>query len=244
MRPSLVPLLIAIALSAPFAASAKDGGAPPSLNATDREIMTSEAFLGAHPDLKHRLLGLDAYNRGEFEQAQKEFLRAARFADKPSQGLIGEMYWNGQGVAADRPLAYAWMDIAAERAYPILLVKREEYWSALTPEERDRAVAVGRTLIEEYGDAAAKPRLEKRLKQARRETTGSRVGSVGNLRINIPTASGWRTVRGEEYYAETFWKPEKYWHWQDFDWKNPGEGKVEVGDVISGRNVPPPEDTD
>lgn len=243
MRPMFAPLLVALALPLSPLVVAQEGSPPPSLNKTDREIMSSEAFLGAHPDLKHRLMGLDAYNRGEFETAQKEFLRAARYADKPSQGLLGEMHWKGQGVAADRPLAYAWMDIAAERAYPMLLVKREEYWAAMTPEERDRAIEVGRRLMDEYGDAAAKPRLEKRLKQARRETTGSRVGSVGNMRIHIPTASGWRTVRGEEYYAETFWKPEQYWQWQDFDWKNPGQGSVEVGEVMTGRDVPPP-DTD
>ncbi|WP_146907509.1 hypothetical protein [Arenimonas daejeonensis] len=244
MRPVLAPLLIALVLPLPPLVAAQEGSPPPSLNKTDREIMSSEAFLGAHPDLKHRLAGLDAYSRGEFETARKEFLRAARYADKPSQGLLGEMHWKGQGAAADRALAYAWMDIAAERAYPMLLIKREEYWAAMTPEERDRAIVVGRDLLDEYGDAAAKPRLEKRLKQARRETTGSRVGSVGNLQIQIPTANGWRTVRGEEYYAETFWKPEQYWQWQDFDWKHPGQGTVEVGDVMTGRDVPPPDADD
>lgn len=244
MRPFHAVLLFAIASALTPAVSARESAAPPSLNKTDREIMSSEAFLGAHPDLKHRLLGLDAYNGGEFDTARKEFLRAASYADKPSQGLLGEMHWKGQGGAADRALAYAWMDIAAERAYPMLLVKREEYWAALTPEERDRAIVVGRDLLAEYGDAAAKPRLEKRLKRARRETTGSRVGNVGNMRILIPTASGWRTVTGDEYYAETFWKPEQYWQWQDFDWKNPGQGSVEVGEVMTGRDVPPPDADD
>ena len=36
---------------------------------------------------------------------------------------------------------------------------------------------------------------------------------------------------GALYYADKYWKPEQYWHWQDRVWTQPPEGKVEVGPI-------------
>ena len=208
-------------------------------------MIGSEAFLGAHPYLKYRLRGLQHYGNGDWTRALEDFRRAARYGDKPAQGMIGEMHWNGEGVAVDRALAYAWMDIAAERAYPLLLAKREHYWAELDESERARAIEAGTAMYEEFGDPAAKPRLERLLRQARRNTTGSRVGSVGSLVIYIPTPAGMRQVDGSTFYQDKYWKPEQYWTWQDHDWKAPPRGTVSVGDVLTdpdAADVQPDED--
>ena len=78
----------------------------------DPAVLT-EGFLAAHPDLRWRAEGVRA-----------------------SQAMIAAMYWDGTGVVRDRPIAYAWMDLAAERMYHDFLLYREAYWNALDAGER------------------------------------------------------------------------------------------------------------
>lgn len=203
----------------------------------DPAVLT-EGFLAAHPDLRWRAEGVRSYEKKDYAVALAEFRRAAHYGDKPAQAMIAEMYWNGIGVERDRPLAYAWMDIAAERLYHDFLVRREGIWSALDAAEQRDALSRGQALMAEYGDDAAKPRLEKVLRREQRRGTGSRVGFVGNLTIvpfTGPLAGTGMTLTGEEYYAPKYWQPEKYWQLQDTIWKAPLKGRVKVGEV---ENVP------
>ncbi|MFY2763878.1 tetratricopeptide repeat protein [Arenimonas sp. MALMAid1274] len=197
----------------------------------DRRIITTEGFLTAHPDLRYRLEGLDAYEKGKHAEALGLFTRAAKYADKPSQSMLGEMHWKGLGVPVDRAMAYVWMDLAAERGYPLMVAKRESYWRDLDEAERARALSHGDKMYGEYGDDVAKARMRLMLRRERLWGTGSRVGSTGNLRIMIPTASGVRYVSGDDYYDRKFWQPDLYFQWQDQDWKRTGKATVEVGEV-------------
>ena len=224
-RTRIVTALLLALACAPLAAQ---DSTDPTRRPQEGVVLTSEAFLGAHPDLKYRLMGLDWHGQQNWERALEDFRHAARFGDKPAQGMLGEMYWNGQGVAADRAVAYAWMDLAAERGYPVLLARRELYWNAMDEGERARALVVGLPMYDEFGDDVAKPRLERRLQQARRSVTGSRLGTVGALKIIIPTVDGNVTVDGTAFWDEKYWEPEKYWHWQDHHWKKPPRGHVSV----------------
>src|SRR3546814_9279963 len=70
--------------------------------------------------------------------------------------MVAEMLWNGDGVERDRALAYAWMDLAAERGYAGFLGLRERYWSALDEAGRARALEAGQEVYAHYGDAAAR----------------------------------------------------------------------------------------
>jgi hypothetical protein len=224
------------------------GGTLPAMaqeaNADKDAIMTSDGFLSFHPDLRHRLSALGDYRKQNYADAFQSFKRAARFADKPSQGMLGEMLWNGLGVEADRASAYVWMDLAAERGYKMMLVKRENYWAEMTEEERARALEIGDALYLEYGDKYAKPRLEQRLRQARMRTTGGRTGFVGSLVIEVPTPGGSRSIDGSTYYKDEYWKPDQYWRMQDSDWKDYGEGIVEIGEIQSVGELTVPGDTD
>jgi hypothetical protein len=197
--------------------------------ALDKAILSSESFINAHPDLMHRTRGLMAYKNGKFEDAIIHFKRGAKFSDKPSQGMVAEMLWKGQGVIADRALAYAWMDLAAERLYPTMLVQREKYWSALNDTERERAINLGQELYQIYGDDIAKKRLAVALRRGKKSTTGSRTGAVGSLTIYIQTSSGSLSIDGSQYYQEKFWNPELYLQWQDQAWKKLPTGKVDIG---------------
>ena len=185
----LRPLACAVALASllPVAALAK--------GPNDSTILNSTGFLSAHPDLNWRLRGLDAYREGRFEEALKLFRKAARYADKPAQGMVAEMLWQGQGTARDKALAYAWMDLAAERNYPTMVLNRERYWKELDAAQRDDARARGKDVFAEYADAVAKPRLEAQLRRGR-NVTGSHAGGAAGRAVSITIAGpgGMRTI--------------------------------------------------
>lgn len=155
----------------------------PDLRAQDAQ--DTDAFLNRHPDLRYRKLGKEAQARGRLEEARRFYRLGARHADKLSQAALAEMWWNGQGGGQDRALAYAWMDLAAERGTEFLLVLRERYWAALTPDEQTRAVQEGQAVYAEFGDTVAQPRLERELRRGLSEVTGSRTGSVGGMRMLV-----------------------------------------------------------
>jgi uncharacterized protein len=205
----------------------------------DPRVLTSQGFLGAHPDLKWRLEGQQAFEDGQGELALGYFRRAAKFADKPAQGMIGEMLWKGDLVEQDRAAAYAWMDLAAERLYRPMLIRREVFWRSLTAAERERALEIGRGLYAEYGDDVAKARMERKLRSERRKMTGSRTGFVGALQIVIPTLSGDVTIDGSAYYHPDYWQPERYWAWQEKGWKDPPRGTVDVGPIAPSKEGKP-----
>jgi hypothetical protein len=198
------------------------------------ELMT-EGFLAAHPDLRWRREGQHAYANGNYGEAMRYFLRAARYADKPAQAMIAEMYWKGTGVAQDRELGYVWMDLAAERFYSNFVILRAQYWGKLDAGEQRSSLQRGQALLAEYGDDVAKVRMAKVLRKER-GVTGSRTGFVGNLEIipfTGPNAGTGLTIRADEYYSPKFWQADKYFEWQDQVWDAPGarKGRVEVGDV-------------
>lgn len=234
-RPLALAAALALAVfSAATASAREDAASPPP--AVDAPRMTPEmvraGLLNAHPDLRWRLQGMADYEDGRFDVALAGFKRAARHADKPSAAMIAEMYWAGQGAAQDRATAYAWMDLAAERRWRPFLVRREAMWAALDAAERERALAVGQGIYADYGDDVAKPRKEKVMARAKREMTGSRVGFVGNLTIQVPGPGGLTTtIRGDQFYHPTLWQPERYWAWQDTIWREPRVGTVDVGEV-------------
>ncbi|MFY2763879.1 hypothetical protein [Arenimonas sp. MALMAid1274] len=243
------PLMLALCLALSALSSSALAQTPPPTpkdnerTGDEKYIMSTTGFLDYHPDLRHRLAGQGHYRKKRYEQALASFMRGARFADKPSQAMVGEMLWKGEGAPMDRPMAYLWMDIAAERGYRLMLAKREHYWNALTEAERARALELGDALYGEYADAYAKPRMERQLRRARLNRTGSRVGAnSGFLQIEIPGPGGSRVVDGSTYYADKYWKPSEYWRMQDEDWKEFGEGTVEIGDIQSVGEPTIPED--
>lgn len=214
-----------------------DGG-----SAFDPAVLT-DGFLAAHPDLRWRSEGLQAFEQKDYKIAFNAFQRAARYADKPSQAMLAEMLWEGVGVAQDRALAYAWIDLAAERLYPVFIARREGYWRRLDPGQQRDAIERGQAVYLEYGDAVAKPRLERLLERERRRTTGSRVGFVGNLTIipnTGPLAGTGLTISGDQYYAEKYWEPRRYWQLQDEIWNAPRRGRVDVGDLMPVDSDEPP----
>lgn len=224
-------VLLALSLATPGPLlSAEQAGSPPPPDPMDDPIAITAGFMTHHPDMKYRLLGMEAYGEKRYEDAMRFFRRASFYADKPSQGMVAEMLWNGDGLPADHALAYAWMDLAAERGYAGFLGLREKYWAALDADERARALEEGKAVYARFGDAAAKPRYETQLRWARKNITGSRTGYTGYVLI-LPGPGGEQSIDGSKFYDERFWDAKKYWAWTDQVWMKPRIGKVDVGDV-------------
>lgn len=237
----LLALALFLAVIAPVCA--QDEGSPKA------QVLT-ESFLAAHPDVKYRMEGLTALDQGKPELAYLAFRRASKFADKASQAMVGDMLWTGNGTAEDRALAYVWMDLAAERGYTMFVSKREKYWAQLDADQQARARREGLAVYDEFGDEAAKPRLERKLDRARRKITGSRTGFVGALKIMIPGPGGWTTIDGDTYYADHYWRPKAYFAWQDQVWSAPPAGVVDIGPMSTeagtgeSENEPTPDGSD
>ncbi len=225
------PLLLAAALSTATALpSARATDAPPP-DPESQPLLITAGFLDHHQDLKYRKFGMEAYKQGRYEDALRFFRRAGFFADKPSQGMVAEMYWNGQGTPRDPVQAYIWMDLAAERGYRGFLILREQYWKALSPGERERAIAEGQAAYARFGDAAAKPRYEHQLRIGRSQMTGSRTGFNRGVQIEIPGPEGGQMIEGSKFYDERYWDAKKYWAWQDRLWMKPKIGRVTIGEI-------------
>ena len=224
-----VVLLIGAGVAAASTPSWRD-----DIVATDDVVVMDPGYLAAHPDQLWRARGVERLGSGRGAEAIKNLRIAARYGDKPSQALLGALYWEGIEVPMDRATAYAWMDLASERGYREYLVTREQYWDELTPTERSRAVKVGGPIYDQYADVVAKPRLNNELRRSVRSITGSRTGFVGALSI-IPMERYTGDVDGNRFYDRRHWDPKQYWRVQDQLW-NPHapRGHVEVGPLRIG----------
>lgn len=227
IRPLLLCAALSLAAAIPFAHAAET--APP--DPEDNPLLITAGFLDHHQDLKYRMHGMQAYKKARYEDALRLFRRAAFFADKPSQGMVAEMYWNGQGTPRDPVQAYIWMDLAAERGYRGFLLQRERYWKALNETERARAVEEGQALYARFGDTAAKPRYEHQLRIGKSQMTGSRTGFNRGVQIEIPGPEGSQSIAGSKFYDDRYWDAKKYWAWQDKLWIKPRIGKVAIGEI-------------
>jgi len=223
-------VLLATGAAGTFGAIADAGNGRQFRSADDDPgIVESDAFRRGHPDMRWRKDGLDAYAKGDVRTAYARFRRAARFADKPSQAMVAEMLWQGTGVDRDRSLAYAWMDLAAERQDRDFLLKREFYWASLNEGERARALTAGQTVYAEFGDVIAKRRHARELSRVTRDITGSRLGWTGFMRIE-PFRNGMALfpMDATVYFADQYWQPDAYWQWQERTWRGYRRGVIDV----------------
>lgn len=230
------PYVLIVAIACAIAGPSAFAQARAKIDAVPHVAADTESFLRFHQDLRWRQAGVESFDRGRYNEALTQLQRAAKFGDKPAQALVAEMYWLGQGVTQDRARAYAWMDLAAERNYKSLVSLREYYWSQLSERERDDALRIGQDVYASYGDRVAIPRMDRLLRAGRREITGSRVGFLGNLEVELRSKEGgWIQVSGEKYYRAQYWKPELYHQWKDEFFENPYNGEVDIGEIRKAR---------
>ena len=212
----------------------------------------NDASTWYHPDLFGEFAGVKRYVNKNYTDAMKYFEIGAYYADKFSQLSIGLMYVNGEGVPKDVLTGYAWIDIAAERDYPDFVATRDRVKASLTPDELQRAQVIRDKLALRYADKVAKPRMEVQLRQGREQMTGSHLGFDQGVKHDSPKGTlckgslfiGGITLPeagcgGDDIYAESRWKPEKYFARRDSQWK----ATVTVGDIKDAGTTPAPDAT-
>ena len=196
--------------------------------------MESRVFVDAHSDLRYRNKGMEAYREGHRRDAFHYFRLASRYADKTSQALVGVMYWTGDGVAKDRALGYAWMDLAASRGYPELQRQRQLYMDQLSDAERAKAAELRPTLDADYGDVAGAKRLTLEIGASRAQVTGSHVGWLGSGFV----AYGDNAVEDFSKFDKALhMNTAEYLQVKDVQWQLQMNSRVTVGDP---EPAPPP----
>jgi hypothetical protein len=129
------------------------------------------------------------------------------------------MHWHGVGAAADHARAYVWADVAAERGYRDLLLVREKMWQEMDAGQRARALLLGEEMYAQYGDAAAKPRMEWAMRKALASATGSRVGATTDrIEILEHGATAGLGLSARDFHERERWRAETYWREQDRQW--------------------------
>lgn len=229
----------------------------------DDGLVTNQAYQRFHPDERWLQYGMNALAEGRSESARAYLLRSARYASKPAQAMYAQLLWEGEGGPSDRALAYVWMDMAAERGYPSLVDARERYWQGLDAHERERALAMGPEVFDQYADAVAKQRLESVMRRGLNSKTGSRtgfntqhvrvfnnfsgVGLVGGVSISLANgASGAAPTAGNSeilnFWDQRYWQPDQYWPLQAQRFERFARGTVAVG-PLQPQTDPNPDST-
>ena len=137
--------------------------------------------------------------------------------------------FNSNPVFADQfqrlriELMFLFQDTGGER---LLSVFPQNGDGALHDDEKVRADAHFLELQGEYGDQMALERRKKWVRKQKREVSGSRVGSLGNLRIQVADATGYTwELSGRDYFDVL----ESYIH--DFE-SHTGEGEFGELEVL------------
>lgn len=152
--------------------------------------------------------GCDAFARGDHEGGVAMWKIAASWGQKAAQYDLGIAYFEGKGVAADRPRGLAWLALAAERKDPAFEESLALAWRQSSESEHDRANALWRELRGTYADDVALKRAHRRYVEELRSVTGARTGHfIGNMLVwtnegGVQDASVW--LADIEEQADTY----------------------------------------
>ncbi len=88
--------------------------------------------------------GWDAYNRGDYATALKEFRPIAEQGDATAQFNLGILYGKGQGVLQDYVQAHMWASLAATQNHELATKLRAALANDMTPEQIAEAQRLAR----------------------------------------------------------------------------------------------------
>ncbi len=90
--------------------------------------------------------GVDAYDRGDYDTALKEWRPLADQGNASAQNSLGQMYEKGQGVPKDYVLAYMWMNLAVAKGVKGAVKARDRLEKLMTPAQ----LAEAQRLVREW----------------------------------------------------------------------------------------------
>jgi hypothetical protein len=146
-----------------------------------------------------------AFWSGRQDHAIEMMLDAARWGSKPAQYALGIMYFNGDRVAANRPLGLAWLALASERHDPQYEPAFVSAYGKSSEQQRAQANVLWQTMKPIYSDDVAATRALTRFKREMRPLEyGANFG--GSMYIDGVTAPPFvENTYGEFATASTFY---------------------------------------
>ena len=101
--------------------------------------------------------GVEAYERGDYATALREFRPLAEQGDADAQFILGIMYDNGEGVPEDYVQAYAWVNLAAASGYERAEQARTIIRQYMTPSQIAEAQKLSRELAARIAEGRGEP---------------------------------------------------------------------------------------
>ena len=123
-------------------------------------ILVGLGFMLAAPTWADYQAGVDAYERGDYETALKEWRPLAERGNEAAQANLGFMYAKGQGVPQDDQEAVRWSRLAAEQGDAVAQCNLGVMYNKGqgVPQDYTEAVKWYRLAVEQ-GDAVAQANL-------------------------------------------------------------------------------------
>jgi len=168
-------LLLAFGLIGATRAQAVDQPPP-----TDKQLADTRCIIGLEKFLPadyYYCLASQSYGEKNYGEAQKFFHTAASWASKPAQYVLGVMALNGDHQPVNRPLALAWLALAAERHTERFNQAYVELRAHLSPRERAESEKLLHDLQPTYADATAATRAEARYHDGMQMLRSKGIGS-------------------------------------------------------------------
>jgi TPR repeat protein len=91
----------------------------------------------------------------EYEQAFELYNQAAQWGHKGAQYVLGELYLRGEGVAQNRIMGLAWLDVAAESRDRAFVKARNQAAQSMSETDLEKASVVADRIAAVYGIEAA-----------------------------------------------------------------------------------------
>jgi hypothetical protein len=159
---TLATVSIAVADDAP-AAAASSAAAP----ADEKIYGCIEGYADVLPGEYYACRARYHFQRQHYGQAVEMLKDAAHWANKDAQYSLGLLYFNGDtpDVPANRPLALAWLALAAERKKPEYVQTYALVRLRSSPAEIQAAGVLWQKMHREYGDKVAGLRALRRFNQ-------------------------------------------------------------------------------
>lgn len=158
---------------------------------TDVQLAGSRCVIGLEKFLPadyYYCLAAQTYGEHDDAEAQRFFHTAASWASKPAEYVLGVMALNGDHQAVNRPLALAWLTLAAERHTARFTEAADALREHLSARDRREADSLLHELQPVYADATAARRAEARyrdgMQMLRSPSTGSNYCMAGMADIS------------------------------------------------------------
>lgn len=167
IRHGLTALLL---LCPAMAINAEQLAQPESSAASAKQRVTCAGSLYRFlPGVFNFCVAVRDFQRGYYRDAVEMLKLSASWGDKRAQYALGVMYFNGDHVAADRPLGLAWLTLAAERRDPTYEAVRISAHGKANETERQHTERLLDAMRPVYTDDVAAKRAQHRFDRAMNE---------------------------------------------------------------------------